>query len=208
MKYEKYEMRDGNVISIPRPTNYKDCVLLLQSDYYRVCGRKVGFLPLWWKSLSSRSLKVHFWFRMASYRGIFFPICAVIHRHNMRKFDILLSTRAKVGWGFFTGQTTTMFINPAAIIGNNVNFTQMLNIGKNNGNGAIIGDNVYIGPMVCLVEGVQIGSNSTVGAGSVIVKDIPAGSTAVGAPAKAIGENKHPGFIRYPWPCEKCNNNK
>jgi len=37
---------------------------------------------------------------------------------------------------------------------------------------AQIGNNVYIGPSVCIVEDVKIGDGVTIGAGSVIVKEI------------------------------------
>lgn len=206
MKYEKYEMKDGNTITIPCPTCYKDCVLLLQSDYYRIFGKMYGFMSMWLKSLFSRTLKVHFWFRMASYKGVFWPICILKHHSNLRKFDLVLSAKQKVGWGFYTGQTTTMFINQASIIGNNVNLGHVSTIASNCSKSAVVGDNVYIAPFSCLVEGVQVGNNSLIGTGSVVVKDIPADSTAVGSPAKVVGENKHPKFIRYPWPCEKYNN--
>lgn len=200
MRYEEYEMRDGNVIRIPRPTNYKDCIRLIQSDNYRVCGKVESIWKIYCKTLfNNRAMKVHFWFRLASYKGVLYPLCIVKHMRNQRKFDLVLSAKTRIGWGFYSTQTTTMFIQPPAIIGNNVNLTQMLSIGSNNSKGAMIGDNVYIGPMTCLVEDVQIGRNTSIGAGSVVCRDIPAFSTAVGTPAKVIGENKHPGFIRYPW---------
>ena len=45
---------------------------------------------------------------------------------------------------------------------------------------------VYIGPSVCLIEDVTIGHDSQIGAGSVVTKDIPPFSVAVGNPAKVI----------------------
>lgn len=203
MKYEEYKMKDGEIIRIPIPTCYKDCVRLLQSDNYRVTGKIENFWLLLWKSLYTRTLRIHVWFRLSAYKGFLFPFCIAMHRRNCRRSDLVLSSKTKIGWGFYTTQTTTMFIQPVAIIGNNVNFTQMLSVGSNNSKGAMIGDNVYIGPMVCLVENVQIGGNSVIGAGAVVCKDIPAQSTAVGSPAKVVGSNNHPGFIRYPWPEEK-----
>lgn len=49
-----------------------------------------------------------------------------------------------------------------------------------------IEDDVWLGGSVTLVGGVTIGKNSIVGAGSVVVSDIPANSVAVGNPAKVI----------------------
>lgn len=49
-----------------------------------------------------------------------------------------------------------------------------------------IGDNVWIGGSVTILPGVTIGNNAVIGAGSVVSKDIPAGSLAVGNPCRVI----------------------
>ncbi|MCR5820370.1 MAG: sugar O-acetyltransferase [Bacteroidaceae bacterium] len=49
-----------------------------------------------------------------------------------------------------------------------------------------IGNNVWIGGDVTILPGVTIGSRVTIGAGSVVVSDIPDGSVAVGNPCKVI----------------------
>ena len=49
-----------------------------------------------------------------------------------------------------------------------------------------IGDSVWIGGSVTILPGVHIGNNVTIGAGSVITKDIPDGSVAVGNPCRVI----------------------
>ena len=55
-----------------------------------------------------------------------------------------------------------------------------------------VGNNVWIGAQVCVLPGVNIGDNCVIGAGSVVVKDIPANSLAVGNPCRVIRtlENK------------------
>ena len=49
-----------------------------------------------------------------------------------------------------------------------------------------LGDNVWIGGNVVVLPGVKIGSNTVIGAGSVITKDIPSNVVAVGNPCKVI----------------------
>ena len=51
-----------------------------------------------------------------------------------------------------------------------------------------IGDNVWICTGALVLPGVTIGANSIIGAGSVVTKDIPPNSLAVGNPCKVIRE--------------------
>ncbi|MGH3370481.1 MAG: sugar O-acetyltransferase [Nocardioidaceae bacterium] len=51
-----------------------------------------------------------------------------------------------------------------------------------------IGDNVWLGGGVIVCPGVTIGENSIVGAGSVVVRDLPADVVAVGSPARVVRE--------------------
>lgn len=55
----------------------------------------------------------------------------------------------------------------------------------------IIEDNVWIGEMVAILPGVTVGRGSIIGALSVITKDIPPYSIAVGNPAKVIKQFNH-----------------
>lgn len=50
----------------------------------------------------------------------------------------------------------------------------------------VVGDYVYIGMNSTILPGVTIGDNVVIGAGSMVTKDIPAGSVAAGVPARVI----------------------
>lgn len=50
-----------------------------------------------------------------------------------------------------------------------------------------IGNNVWLGENVTILKNVTIGDNVIIGIGSVVTKDIPSNSIAVGVPAKVIG---------------------
>lgn len=50
----------------------------------------------------------------------------------------------------------------------------------------IIEDNVWIGANCIIMKGITIGEGSVIGAGSIVTKDIPPYSIAVGVPAKVI----------------------
>jgi maltose O-acetyltransferase len=49
-----------------------------------------------------------------------------------------------------------------------------------------IGDNVWIGGGASIMPGVSIGDDSVIGAGSVVTRDVPPRSLAVGSPAKVL----------------------
>lgn len=50
----------------------------------------------------------------------------------------------------------------------------------------VIGDDVFIGADAIVLPGVHVGNRVVIGAGSVVTKDIPDNSVAVGNPAKVI----------------------
>ena len=54
------------------------------------------------------------------------------------------------------------------------------------GIGVTIGDNVWIGGNTVILPGVHIGSNTVIGAGSVVTKDIPDWVIAAGNPCRVI----------------------
>lgn len=49
-----------------------------------------------------------------------------------------------------------------------------------------VGDDVWIGGNVVVLPGVRIGSNTVIGAGSVVTRDIPPGVVAVGNPCRIL----------------------
>ena len=53
-----------------------------------------------------------------------------------------------------------------------------------------IGNHVWIGTKAIILEGVSIGDNSIIGAGSVITRDIPENTIFAGNPARQIGITK------------------
>lgn len=60
------------------------------------------------------------------------------------------------------------------------------NSGYEYGKDVVIGDNVWLGGSAVVCPGVHIGSNTVIGAGSVVTHDIPDWSVAAGNPARVI----------------------
>lgn len=76
------------------------------------------------------------------------------------------------------------------------NPTSIPNLRKLSTSPVIIEDNVWLGESVCVMPGVTIGRGSIIGALSVVTKNIPENSIAVGNPAKVI---KSYNFEKKEW---------
>ena len=123
----------------------------------------------------------------------------MLWRFNKTKKYIQISPKTKIGFGLYIGHGGPVIINETAVLGNNVNLSQFTTIGTNHEHAAVIGNNCYIGPNVCIVEDVKIGDNCTIGAGSVVVKDIPDNATAAGNYAKVLNYNNPGRYIKNRW---------
>lgn len=200
MKYKTYSCKN-ETITIPQTENYRDCLKLVQSDIYRHTGKIYSF----WKIVFSRhrTFRFLFWLRMSSHKGIFHLFCRFQLVHLSQKTGLHISWKTPIGYGLYLGHGLGIIINPTAIIGNNCNLSQFTTIGSNKNKAATIGNNVYIGPSVCIVENIQIGSGSTIGAGSVVTKDVPSNTTVAGTPAKIIHNHGHAEFINWKWDYHK-----
>nr|WP_316959268.1 DapH/DapD/GlmU-related protein [Streptomyces sp. TRM68367] len=58
--------------------------------------------------------------------------------------------------------------------------------------GITVGDDVWIGSHVVVVDGVTIGDHCVIGAGAVVTKDLPAWTVAAGNPARRIRDRRDP----------------
>jgi len=56
----------------------------------------------------------------------------------------------------------------------------------------VLGNDVWLGARVVVTAGVSIGDGCIIGAGAVVTRDIPAGSIAVGVPAKVVAQRSKP----------------
>ena len=74
-----------------------------------------------------------------------------------KKYGIDIHCTTKIGYGLFIGHGGPLIVNPTTVIANNVNLSQFTTIGANDGRqAAVIGNNVYIGPNVCIILSIML----------------------------------------------------
>lgn len=149
--------------------------------------------------IRDKTFRFQYCFRLCNDKGAKRKIGLILWKFNRTKYWIQLPKETKVGYGLYIGHGGPIVISSSAVIGNNVNLSQFTTIGSNHGHAAVIGDNTYIGPNVCIVENIRIGNNVTIGAGSVVTKDIPDNATAVGNYAKVINYDNPGRYISNRW---------
>ncbi len=102
---------------------------------------------------------------------------------------------ATIGHRFFIDHGMGVVIGETATIGENVTMYHDVTLGGvapgETAKGSLrhpqIGNNVIIGAGAHLLGPIRIGDNARIGSNAVVVKDVPAGETVVGVPARAVG---------------------
>lgn len=119
----------------------------------------------------------YFWARWVSQRAV-------------RKTGIEIHPGAKIGKGLFIDHGNGVIIGETAIIGDNVTLYQGVTLGgtgKEHGKRhPTIGNNVMISTGAKVLGSFKIGDNSKIGAGSVVLAEVPPNSTVVGVPGRVV----------------------
>jgi serine O-acetyltransferase len=100
---------------------------------------------------------------------------------------------AQLGRRLFIDHAMGVVIGETAIVGNDVTLYQGVTLGgTGKGHGKrhpTVSDRVFIGNNANVLGNITVGENSRVGAGSVVLSDVPPNSTVVGVPAHIVYRN-------------------
>lgn len=179
-------------------------VELITSDYWRYTGTIASLFKMLLATRYNHCFAYTFWLRIAANEvGWISEVAKRMHGRLSRKYGMQIPYETSIGYGLYIGHGIGIVVNGTAVIGNNCNLSQFTTIGANDGKAAEIGDNVYIGPSVCLVENIKIGNSVTIGAGAVVVKNVPDNATVAGVPAKVISYKTPGRYIGRKWNVSK-----
>ena len=109
--------------------------------------------------------------------------------HVSRFFTgIEIHPAAKLGPGLFIDHGMGVVIGETAEVGENVTLLQGVTLGgtslKREKRHPTLGDNVVVGAGAKIIGGFKIGDGSRIGAGSVVVREVPTNSVVVGVPGR------------------------
>jgi serine O-acetyltransferase len=126
----------------------------------------------------------------AFFKRKFFFIARVISQVSRFFTGVEIHPGAKIGRRFFIDHGMGVVIGETCEIGDNVTLFQGVTLGgtgKEKGKRhPTIQDNALIATGAKVLGSIVVGENSKVGAGSVVLKDVPPNSTVVGIPGKVV----------------------
>lgn len=141
------------------------------------------------------SFKVMIHYRIAHklYMNKHYFLARWISQRAGRKTGIEIHPGAKIGKGFFIDHGNGVIIGETTIIGDNVTLFQGVTLGgtgKEQGKRhPTIGNNVMISAGAKVLGSFKVGDNSKIGAGSVVLQEVPPNSTVVGVPGRVVKRN-------------------
>ena len=116
-----------------------------------------------------------------------------ISQRSRRKTGIEIHPGATIGKGLFIDHGSGVIIGETTIIGDNVTLYQGVTLGgtgKEQGKRhPTLEDNVMVSAGAKILGSFTIGENSKIGAGSVVLKEVPPNCTVVGVPGRIVKQD-------------------
>lgn len=119
------------------------------------------------------------------------------YRYRLYKLSnktfIQIPPNTEIGKGFYIGHSGRIIINPATVLGKNINISTGVVIGQENRGKRkgvpVIGNNVWIGANSVIVGNIKIGDDVLIAPLSFVNFNVPSHSVVIGNPAKIIAKD-------------------
>lgn len=148
-----------------------------------------------WEVFLYPSFKVMLHYRLAHklYLKKHYFLARWISQRAVRKTGIEIHPGARIGKGLFIDHGNGVIIGETTIIGDNCTLYQGVTLGgtgKEQGKRhPTLGNNVMVSAGAKVLGSFTIGDNSKIGAGSVVLAEVPPNSTVVGVPGRVVKRN-------------------
>ena len=145
-----------------------------------------------WEVFLYPSFWAVFWYRIAhkQYKKGHYFRARAISQHAVRCTGIEIHPGAEIGKGFFIDHGTGVIIGETTIIGDTVTLFQGVTLGgtgKEHGKRhPTLGNNVMVSAGAKVLGSFTVGDNSKIGAGSVVLEEVPPNCTVVGVPGRVV----------------------
>ena len=116
------------------------------------------------------------------------PLTMLFNKVNAVFGQCIIGRGADFGPGFVLIHSQGVVINGSVRGGAHVYLEHQVTIGAEKGVSPVLGSHVFVGAGAKIVGPVTIGDGARVGANAVVVKDVPAGATVGGVPARILRE--------------------
>lgn len=127
----------------------------------------------------------------------------LIQSRSAEVFAVDIHPQARIGEGVFLDHATGVVIGEMAVVGDDVSILHSVTLGgtgKDSGDRhPKIGDGVLIGAGTHILGNLRVGDGAKVEAGSVVLNEVPARTTAAGNPAKLVGGKENPVRLDPPY---------
>ena len=143
---------------------------------------KARFVLIWFRIARAA------WLNPLMPRVIKYGVAALYRVMTECFLGIEMRPKASVGPGLRLYHGFGIVINNDAVIGEDVVLRHGVTLGHTHPGGPcpIVEDRVEFGALAVALGGIRIGSDSLIGAGAVVLKDVPAYSVVAGNPARVV----------------------
>lgn len=143
--------------------------------------------------LTYPGMRALFWHRIAHYLASknHSLLAAMVSNHSTRKTGISIAPAAKIGKRVFIDHGVGVVIGETAVVEDDVTILHGVTLGSRHPEDMgrrhpYVKKGAYLGSNAQILGPITIGCESKIGAGAIVLKDVPDQATAVGNPARVI----------------------
>lgn len=120
--------------------------------------------------------------------GIFRLLGKALNRYKKMKYHTDIPYSLNLDGVYLCHNGFGIVINPESIIGKGTVIQHCVTIGEMDGTHKcpVIGEGCFIGARAIILGNITVGNNVKIGAGAVVIRDVPDNCTVVGIPARIV----------------------
>ena len=184
----------------------EDVRRLLRADLYRYRGQVTNraFRDAWMREPGFRFTcylrKVAYYApRRRGVRLLPYLYNRILLNHYKFRYGFDISPQTRIGPGLYLGHFGGVVINPAVILGANVNVNKGATIGATSRGtrkgSPILGDRVWVGSNATIVGSISVGDEALIAPGAYVNFDVPPRAVVLGNPGRIVSNTGSDGYV-------------